>query len=99
LVCLDGGKWNGKQVLPQQWLHLSTQPLEKANEQDHYGFGWWVNHNQNEGCIPTYSACGVGGQRIIIIPEKDTVVVTISLTSLYIRSANLDDAVCAYFSQ
>jgi len=100
LVCLDDGKWKGNhQVIPPQWLQLSTQPLVKVNEHDHYGFGWWVNHNQDEGCISTYSACGVGGQRIVIIPERKSVVVTISLTSLYSHSESLDDAICAYFSQ
>lgn len=99
LACLNEGKWQGKQIIPGTWLQLSTQPQVKVNEHDQYGFGWWVNHNYREGCLPSYSACGVGGQRITIIPARDTIVVTISLTSLYISSSGLDDAVCAYFSQ
>lgn len=97
-ACLTEGKWQGKQIFPKDWLYLSTQPLVKVNEHDQYGFGWWVNHNHSEGCLPSYSACGVGGQRITIIPARSTIVVTISLTSLYTSSGGLDDAICKYFS-
>jgi len=98
-LCYQHGNWEGQQVVPQHWLQIATQPIIQVNELDQYGYGWWVDHNLKEGCLYSFSACGVGGQRIIIIPEKDTIVVTISLTRLHAHSSGIDDAVCAYFSE
>ena len=98
-TCLNKGNWQGKQLIPEDWLHVATSTVVEVNEADAYGYGWWVDHNRATGCAHTYSACGVGGQRIIVIPEKETIVVTISLTSLNAHSDVIDDTIGAYFSR
>ena len=99
IVCQQHGKWQGKQIVPKQWLEAATRPVIKVNEADQYGYGWWVDHNVEQGCLPSYSACGAGGQRIIVIPSQGSIVVTTSLTSLHAHSNVIDNAVIAYFSQ
>ncbi|NMC47016.1 MAG: serine hydrolase [Chloroflexi bacterium] len=99
ILCQQHGKWQGQQIIPQQWLDVATRPVVKVDEADRYGYGWWVDHNVEQGCLPSYSACGVGGQRIIIIPDKECIVVSTALTSLHAHSNSVDDLVCAYFSK
>lgn len=99
ILCYQHGKWEGKQIIAQQWLDAATRPVIKVNDTDQYGYGWWVDHNVVQGCLPSFSACGVGGQRIIVIPSQASIVISISLTSLHAHSSMVDDLVCAYFSK
>lgn len=72
---LHGGRWNGKQVVPADWIDLSTRrhtrfpPRPGAEGEFGYGYFWWY------GCIPTPAgptearvAVGNGGQRIFVYP-------------------------------
>jgi CubicO group peptidase (beta-lactamase class C family) len=59
---LESGVWNGKQVIPADWVAASTA-------QPHYGYQWWRLSNGG------YAALGYGGQRIAVIPALDMVVV------------------------
>ena len=72
---LHHGKWNGNQVLPEEWVTASTRKqmetkgLMNAAEDDGYGYLWWMD---NWG---GYSAHGFGGQYIFVFPAQDMVVV------------------------
>lgn len=59
---LEGGVWNGKQVVPADWVEASTA-------KPHYGYQWW---RLSDG---GYAALGYGGQRIAVIPGLDMVIV------------------------
>lgn len=96
-LCLNKGKWKNTHIIPSTWLELATQPRIKVNEADNYGYGWWVDHKREAGCCHTISACGVGGQRIVLVPHEKTVIVTTSLTSLHVDSSVIDDAICDFF--
>jgi CubicO group peptidase (beta-lactamase class C family) len=85
LLMLRKGKWNGKQVIPEDWVEESTQSHSDAGlyGSDAYGYMWWVAEdghkykhmpgvNLKEG---TYSARGYGGHYIFVIPDRDMVVV------------------------
>ncbi len=95
-LCLQDGSWNGQQIVPHDWLKLSTQPIVSVDEKNQYGYGWWIDHNFQESRLHSFSACGVGGQRIMIIPAKNAVVVTTSLTSLNAHSNVIDDRVITF---
>jgi CubicO group peptidase (beta-lactamase class C family) len=44
-----------------------------------YGYQWWLGRTLSEGRdVKWVAAMGLGGQRIIIVPEHDLVVVTTS---------------------
>jgi CubicO group peptidase (beta-lactamase class C family) len=85
LLMLRKGQWNGRQIIPEDWVEESTRPHSDARlyGSDAYGYMWWVaedghkyNHmpavNLKQG---TYSARGYGGHYIIVIPDHNMVVV------------------------
>jgi len=71
---LQDGIWDGEQILPPNWVELSSRryhkvpdPLEPWNL--YYGFLWWIH---GDGF---YAAHGYKGQFIYLAPAKDLVVV------------------------
>ena len=85
LLMLRKGNWNGKQVIPEDWVEESTDYYSDAAlyGSDGYGYMWWVaKDNNNYPHLPnvkleegTYSARGAGGHYILIIPDHDMVIV------------------------
>jgi CubicO group peptidase (beta-lactamase class C family) len=74
----DGGRWNGKQVVPAWWITDSTTP--RVNVEGHgalyYGYHWWLGRSLLNGHDLTWTAgFGAGGQRLFIMPELNLVVV------------------------
>jgi CubicO group peptidase (beta-lactamase class C family) len=63
---LNGGRWDGRQVVPAAWIDESTAP----NPND-YGYYWWL---RGAGRTFSYSAAGSGGNLICCVPEHDLVV-------------------------
>jgi CubicO group peptidase (beta-lactamase class C family) len=41
LLYLDGGRWQGKVVVPEPWVAASTAAHAQASERDTYGYLWW----------------------------------------------------------
>ena len=85
LLMLRNGQWNGKQVIPEEWVKESTTYFSDATiyRYDGYGYMWWVAKDHNK--LPhianvklkegTYSARGAGGHYMFVIPEYDMVFV------------------------
>ncbi len=68
---LRQGEWGGRQVMPREWVAQATRRQVDTKSSEGYGFGWWVSAD-----IPgMYQAAGRGGQRLIVWPAKDIVVV------------------------
>jgi CubicO group peptidase (beta-lactamase class C family) len=67
---LNGGEWDGKQIIPKKWVEESVSPYIPG-----YGYQWWL---RDVNGIFVFSAVGQGGQHIFCIPEKDLVVVVAS---------------------
>lgn len=68
---LRQGEWEGRQIVSRQWIREATRGQIATQSSDGYGFGWWVSRD-----IPgMYQAAGRGGQRLIVWPAKDIVVV------------------------
>jgi len=83
-LLLQKGNWKGKQLLPEAWLTEATAAniiqapawvstdtkAENSDWMQGYGYQIWrCRHN-------AYRADGANGQFIIVIPEKDAVIVT-----------------------
>jgi len=72
---LNHGRWNGTQVLPEEWVtastrkHMETKGLMNAAEDDGYGYLWWMDSWGG------YSAHGFGGQYVFVLPAQDMIVV------------------------
>lgn len=75
---LNNGLWDGKQIIPKEWIEESTQKQVSANVDMDYGYLFWLQtiqdkvHNKE---YFTYRADGAGGQKIMVIPDLDMVVV------------------------
>lgn len=80
VLFLDGGRWNGTQVVPEKWVRMSVRPYSLAGDRGAYGYMWWVA-NQDihfpQMSVPhgTYSARGARGHYIVVVPERELVVV------------------------
>ena len=73
---LNGGRWDGTQVVPAEYVAASTRPQsDPTMGPGRYGYQWWVT---NETGHDSFRAMGYGGQLIQVIPELDLVVVITS---------------------
>jgi CubicO group peptidase (beta-lactamase class C family) len=72
---LNGGRWNGTQVVPADYVRASVQPhskLPRLGPGGGYGYQWWTT---SVGQHASFVAVGIGGQRIMVFPDLDLVVV------------------------
>ena len=88
---LNGGEWNGRRVVPTDWVVDSTQPkvevspattgLSEEDFSNFYlraadGLAWHLNTLKSGGrTYRTYGATGNGGQLLVVVPEVDLAVV------------------------
>ncbi|WP_454853605.1 serine hydrolase domain-containing protein [Rhizobium binxianense] len=80
LLYLRGGRWNGAQVVPEDWVGLSTRPHSDLGGGKGYGYLWVTADAHAPGDplsihAPLFYASGFGGQYIIVAPALDLVVV------------------------
>lgn len=75
-MVLNGGTWEGKRIISQDWLADSFQTYTRSNYNPYdYGYMWW---NRTVAGHKVYFAWGYGGQYIFMIPSLDAVVVVLS---------------------
>jgi CubicO group peptidase (beta-lactamase class C family) len=71
---LKGGNWNGKQVVPAEWVSLTTRDNGLIHAAPiYYGYMWW-----GEKCNPNsqdFLALGNLGQFIYMSPAKNLIIV------------------------
>jgi len=78
---LQGGIWQGEQILPGSWVDYTGQPAPGADEK--YGSHWSLNIGQK--VLPglpedVIHLGGKDGQMIIVIPSKKAVIVRMGVT-------------------
>jgi CubicO group peptidase (beta-lactamase class C family) len=85
ITYLNGGVWDGARILPEEWVRKSSVvfgnndginlPIEDSGRNG-YGYTWWTSE-VGSGTRKTkmYRANGWGGQVIMVLPEKNMVVV------------------------
>ena len=85
LLYLNNGKWKDEQIIPEEWVKESVSAQIQVSPELNYGYLFWVEDlkDQTSGKIyHTYRADGAGGQKILVIPELDMlVVITANLNS------------------
>ena len=75
---LQKGRWNGKQLVPENWVEQATSKQVLNDQEGHskigidwvqgYGFQFWrCTHNAFRGD-------GANGQLCVVIPEKEAVI-------------------------
>ena len=82
---LNGGVWNGAQIVTSDWVKKSSEiynnnsgiklPIEDSGRNG-YGYTWWISEVGKGGKkTHMFRANGWGGQVIMVLPEKEMVVV------------------------
>src|SRR5438552_9318394 len=69
LLYLHKGTWNGNSLVPPTWVAASTTPPRPGS---FYGYFWWLGSSP---AGPLITAVGYGGQRALISPNQNLVVV------------------------
>jgi len=70
---LNGGKWDGKQLVPASWVERSTRVDTTTDPADFYQYFWWVDVVHPER--GRFMARGNFGQFIYVVPDKNLVIV------------------------
>jgi CubicO group peptidase (beta-lactamase class C family) len=80
---LNNGVWNGERIISEEWVEKSATPYSGNHGINvpgtdsrgvGYSYSWWTKEYSDKG-INLFYAGGWGGQRIMVFPELNTVVV------------------------
>ena len=75
LLYLRGGAWDGRRILPEGWVDYCRTGSPQS--EGLYGAHFWVT----PGSLGIFSCQGAWGQRILIVPKLDLVVVRVGQTA------------------
>ena len=81
LLYLQGGRWQGEQVVPEDWVRESFRQRvdlgKKRTGTIGYGYLWWIlaPDPEGKGEQNIFAAMGFRAQYIFVIPEHEMVVV------------------------
>lgn len=87
----DGGIWNGKQIVPAQWVFDSTTPDAPhltPGERDNsdlnlgYGYQWWIPENADR----EFMAIGIYDQFVYVNQKAGVVIVKNSANSNFMKN-------------
>jgi CubicO group peptidase (beta-lactamase class C family) len=84
-LMLREGEWDGRQVVPRDWVHESTRAFTPRTEMNPerrrtgpwgYGYLWWVFDNPSLPDVfrGAYIGLGAVGQHLLVMPALDLVV-------------------------
>jgi CubicO group peptidase (beta-lactamase class C family) len=76
---LNGGMWDGRQIVPAEWIDESTKEHSRWGKLS-YGYLWWVIDEKEHA----FAALGDGGNVIYVNAKKSMVV---SIASLFTPDA------------
>lgn len=75
-MVLDGGTWEGTQIVSENWIKQMLYPHRKLSNFVHYGYLWWFAPiNAPDGLQPSWYMQGNGGNMIAGFRKYDAVVV------------------------
>lgn len=84
-LMLDSGRWKGNEIITPDYYAASVRPCgipdESGHPCDYYGYQWWIVPNAPE----IFYARGILGQYIIVIPDKQLVIVRLGKKRSSIR--------------
>lgn len=81
-MMLQSGVWEGRTVVPAEWIARCAKPVVPINDKVQYGYQWYGGTFDLQ--TPTLSkpnqhfqyALGNGGQRLTIFPELDLIIIS-----------------------
>ena len=80
-MVLNGGRWEGRQIVSEDWLAQSFETRVNVDVGIDYGYQWWLSPEHAEG-PPMIAGMGNGGQRLFIVPEHSTTSSRISIPKI-----------------
>lgn len=95
-MVLQQGMWDGRQLVPSDWLEASFASRigtgYRYPSSAGYGYFWWIGRTRTGG-YPQIAGFGHGGQRLVIVPELDLVMVATAGAYGHEKSGRFADAV------
>lgn len=92
---LGKGTFGGNRILPESWVSTSIEPRAQVDDDTNYGYLWWLEHYEVDGKNhPVAYMSGNGGNRVMILPDHDLVVV---ITKTDYGTRGMHDAAQALF--
>ena len=83
-----GGAWNGKRIVPEAWVKESVRPHVQVDENNEYGFLWWLRSFSAGGkAYSGWLMSGNGGNKVAVLPDIGVVAV-ITTTNFNERGAH-----------
>jgi CubicO group peptidase (beta-lactamase class C family) len=97
-LLLDSGRWNGKQIIPQDYALESVKPNGTKDSDGTpmltYGFNWWrIPEYQGH---PIFYARGILGQYVIVIPDMKMIIVRLGSKRLPVNGNEIPPDVHYY---
>lgn len=87
MLYLDGGRWQGTQVIPADWVKTSTAAHVQASDTDTYGYLWWRrDFVAGKRTFPAFYMSGNGGNKVVVVPSAKLVAV---ITSTFYNSRGM----------
>jgi CubicO group peptidase (beta-lactamase class C family) len=76
---LNGGTWEGQQIVSAAWVEASTRPQARIDETTEYGYLWWLRTFPVSGrSVGAFLMAGNGGNKVVVMPDLDLVAVITS---------------------
>ena len=80
LLFLREGRWQNQQIISVDWVRESTASYSQRGIDGGYGYMWWtgVKGGLFQNVVVkehSYYASGLGGQKIIVLPDRKLVIV------------------------
>jgi CubicO group peptidase (beta-lactamase class C family) len=76
---LNGGSWQGRRIVDEGWVRISTQPHARPDEYTEYGYLWWLKSFKSRGkSYPAFYMSGNGGNKVAVFTGLDLAVVITS---------------------
>jgi CubicO group peptidase (beta-lactamase class C family) len=85
-LMLARGAWDGRQVVPRDWIEAAVAPKVAADEARRFGYHWYSGYFsiaprpdarfRQQRMEPWWGAFGNGGQRLFVLPDLDLTIVT-----------------------